>query len=35
MRACLDANAATGAEFTLEVENNGLAVPDFIDLITC
>jgi hypothetical protein len=33
MRACLDTNAATGAEFTLEVKNNGFSILDLVDLI--
>jgi hypothetical protein len=33
MRTCLDTNAATGAEFTLEIKNNGFPVLDFVDLI--
>jgi hypothetical protein len=31
--ACLDTNAATGAELTLEVKDNGFAVLDLVDLV--
>jgi hypothetical protein len=33
VRACLNANTASGAEFTLEVDNDGLAILDFVDLV--
>jgi hypothetical protein len=33
MRACLDTNAATGAEFTLKIKYNGFSILDFVDLI--